>query len=52
MHVSELTVVILDRPRHELLVSEIRAAGARIKFISDGDVAGAVMAARLIPEST
>ena len=46
MDVSELTVVILDRPRHDLLVREVRAAGARIKFISDGDVAGAVMAAR------
>ena len=46
MHVSELTVVILDRPSHDLLVADVRAAGARIKFISDGDVAGAVMAAR------
>ncbi len=46
MNVSELTVVVLDRPRHELLIADIRAAGARIKFISDGDVAGAVMAAR------
>ena len=46
MDVSELTVVILDRPRHDLLVREVRAAGARIKFMSDGDVAGAVMAAR------
>ncbi|MEI6407191.1 MAG: class II fructose-bisphosphatase [Actinomycetes bacterium] len=46
MDVSELTVVILDRPRHDQLVREVRAAGARIKFISDGDVAGAVMAAR------
>ena len=43
--VSDVTVCILDRPRHEDLVSEVRAAGARIKFISDGDVAGAVMAA-------
>jgi fructose-1,6-bisphosphatase II len=38
--------VILDRPRHERLVDEIRATGARIKFITDGDVAGAIMAAR------
>ena len=37
---------ILDRPRHEELVREIREAGARIKFITDGDVAGAIMAAR------
>jgi fructose-1,6-bisphosphatase II len=43
---SEVTVVILDRPRHENLVHEVRATGARIKFISDGDVAGAIMAAR------
>jgi len=44
--IEDLTVVILDRPRHEQLVIDIRKAGARIKFISDGDVAGAVMAAR------
>lgn len=44
--VTELTVVVLDRPRHEQIVKEIRAAGARIKFISDGDVAGAIAAAR------
>ena len=43
---GDVTVVVLDRPRHDSLVSEIRAAGARIKFISDGDVAGAIMAAR------
>jgi fructose-1,6-bisphosphatase II len=43
---SDLTVVLLDRPRHEDLVAQIRASGARIKFISDGDVAGAIMAAR------
>jgi fructose-1,6-bisphosphatase II len=43
---SEVTVVILDRPRHEELVQQVRATGARIKFISDGDVAGAIMAAR------
>ena len=41
-----VTVVLLDRPRHEPLAQEIRDAGARIKFISDGDVAGAIMAAR------
>ena len=46
MSVSELTVVVLDRPRHNDLVRDIREAGARIKFITDGDVAGAVMAAR------
>jgi fructose-1,6-bisphosphatase II len=43
---SEVTVVILDRPRHEGLVHEVRESGARIKFISDGDVAGAIMAVR------
>ena len=37
---------MLDRPRHDQLVDEIRATGARIKFITDGDVAGAIMAAR------
>jgi fructose-1,6-bisphosphatase II len=43
---SDVTVVLLDRPRHDTLVEEIRATGARIKFITDGDVAGAIMAAR------
>ncbi|MER6507725.1 class II fructose-bisphosphatase [Nonomuraea sp. NPDC048881] len=43
---SDVTVVVLDRPRHEKLVKEIRETGARIKFIVDGDVAGAIMAAR------
>ncbi|MGI8576459.1 MAG: class II fructose-bisphosphatase [Nocardioidaceae bacterium] len=43
---DDITVVVLDRPRHQGLVDEIRAAGARIKFITDGDVAGAIMAAR------
>jgi len=43
---EDVTVVILDRPRHAELVGEVRNAGARIKFISDGDVAGAIMAAR------
>jgi fructose-1,6-bisphosphatase II len=41
----DLTVVILDRPRHEQLIADVRAAGARIKMIPDGDVAGAIMAA-------
>jgi fructose-1,6-bisphosphatase II len=43
---KDITVVVLDRPRHDDLVAQIRATGARIKFITDGDVAGAIMAAR------
>jgi fructose-1,6-bisphosphatase II len=43
---SDVTVVILDRPRHNDMVEEVRSTGARIKFITDGDVAGAIMAAR------
>ena len=43
---EDVTVVLLDRPRHQQIADEVRAAGARIKFISDGDVAGAIMAAR------
>jgi fructose-1,6-bisphosphatase II len=43
---SDVTVVLLDRPRHAGLVDEIRATGARIKFITDGDVAGGISAAR------
>jgi fructose-1,6-bisphosphatase II len=46
IEVQDVTVCILDRPRHESLVQEIRDTGARIKFISDGDVAGAIMACR------
>jgi fructose-1,6-bisphosphatase II len=44
-YIEDLTVVILDRPRHERLVEEIRKAGARIHLIQDGDVAPAVAAA-------
>src|SRR5215212_7477003 len=43
---ADVTVVLLDRPRHESIAEEIRQTGARIKFITDGDVAGAIMAAR------
>lgn len=43
---EDVTVMLLDRPRHEALAEEIRATGARIKFIVDGDVAGAISAAR------
>jgi fructose-1,6-bisphosphatase II len=44
--VEDVTICILDRTRHEGLVREVREAGARIHFISDGDVAGAISAAR------
>jgi fructose-1,6-bisphosphatase II len=43
---EDVTVMVLDRPRHADLVEEIRSSGARIRFISDGDVAGAIAAAR------
>ncbi|WP_228501270.1 class II fructose-bisphosphatase [Nocardioides agariphilus] len=46
MHEHDVTVVLLDRPRHAGLVEQIRETGARIKYIPDGDVAGAIMAAR------
>ncbi len=42
----DVTVVMLDRERHRELISQVRAAGARIKLITDGDVAGAILAAR------
>lgn len=44
--VHELMVVLLDRPRHEDIIARIRNTGARIRLISDGDVAGALIAAR------
>ncbi|MEU0598899.1 class II fructose-bisphosphatase [Streptomyces sp. NPDC006393] len=43
---EDVTVVILDRPRHQSLIQEVREAGARIKLISDGDVAGSIYALR------
>jgi fructose-1,6-bisphosphatase II len=46
LKVGEITVVVLNRPRHEKLISEIRAAGARIRLIQDGDVAAAIETAR------
>ena len=46
LKVSEVTVVVLNRPRHEKLIAEIRAAGARIRLIQDGDVAAAIETAR------
>ena len=47
--VPEVTVVMLDRPRHVDLLNEVRATGARVKMISDGDVAAGIQAA--LPES-
>ncbi|HSP59620.1 MAG TPA: class II fructose-bisphosphatase [Ornithinimicrobium sp.] len=44
--VDDLTVIMLDRPRHEQYTREVREAGARLRFITDGDVAGAIAAAR------
>ncbi len=43
--VKDLTVVILDRPRHQEIIAEVNAAGARVRTLEEGDVAGAVMAA-------
>ncbi|MBL7125596.1 MAG: class II fructose-bisphosphatase [Dehalococcoidales bacterium] len=48
-NVSDLTVVVLDRPRHEQLLSEIRSAGARVKLIPAGDLAAGIHAA--LPET-
>ena len=43
--VRDVTAIILDRPRHEDLIEELRSIGARIRLITDGDVAGAIAAA-------
>ncbi len=43
--VQDLMVIILDRPRHQLMVDEVRASGARIRLIGDGDVSAAVATA-------
>jgi fructose-1,6-bisphosphatase II len=40
--VQDLTVIVLDRPRHEALIAELRSTGARIKLISDGDLSAAI----------
>ena len=40
--VSEMTVLVMDRPRHDVLIAEIQAVGARVMLITDGDVAGAI----------
>src|SRR5687768_11930901 len=42
---GDITVMVLDRPRHEQLINEIRATGARVRLIPDGDVMGAITAA-------
>ncbi len=42
LSISDLTIVVLNRPRHENLIAEIRSAGARIRLIQDGDVAAAI----------
>jgi fructose-1,6-bisphosphatase II len=44
-NIDDITVVVLDRPRHEKLLSDIRQAGARVRLISDGDISAAVHAA-------
>src|SRR5262249_28579394 len=46
VYVADLTVAVLDRPRHQRLVSEVRRAGARIKLLSDGDVAAGMATAK------
>jgi fructose-1,6-bisphosphatase II / sedoheptulose-1,7-bisphosphatase len=46
IEVSDLVVLILDRPRHQELIAKVRAAGARIRLIRDGDVAGVIATAR------
>jgi len=43
--IKDLTIVVMDRPRHEKLIDEIRAAGARIQLIGDGDLSAAIAAA-------
>jgi fructose-1,6-bisphosphatase II len=43
--VGDITVIILDRPRHETLIAEVRAVGARIKLIGDGDLSAAISCA-------
>jgi fructose-1,6-bisphosphatase II len=46
MPVSEITMMILDRPRHDEIVERVRKLGARVHLLTDGDVAGAITAAR------
>lgn len=44
-HIGDLVVIVLDRPRHQKLIADIRAAGARIRLISDGDLSAGIQAA-------
>jgi len=46
VYVADVTVAVLDRPRHAKLVNDIRSAGARIKLLSDGDVAAGMATAK------
>src|SRR5262249_46138810 len=46
MSVREVTMMILDRPRHQEIVERVRKMGARVYLLTDGDVAGAITAAR------
>lgn len=46
---KEITIIVMDRPRHERLIEEIRQTGARVRLITDGDVAGAI--APSLPDS-
>jgi fructose-1,6-bisphosphatase II len=46
LNISDITVVVLNRPRHKTLIEEIRNTGARIRLIQDGDVAAAIETAR------
>jgi fructose-1,6-bisphosphatase II len=46
LSISDITVVVLNRPRHDQLIKEIRECGARIRLIQDGDVAAAIETAR------
>jgi len=43
--IEDLTVIVLDRPRHKKIISDVRAAGARIRLISDGDLSAGISAA-------
>lgn len=46
VYVADLTVAILDRPRHESIIQEVRKAGARVRLLADGDVAPAIATAK------